>query len=258
MKDSGKKLNNFEKTFGFELKSFFNDIWEEKCISSSTEILGQLDQNLTKSVLEWSDDSLISALNNQILLLKESKVVSIQIFKKNDGFWDLGKLRNVLALDYTCYLRKIDTVFPKIKKIMDAINKEIYPLVLQANFFNTPSNQKGLMAHFDSHDVIVMQTKGQKNWNIWPAYRQDMTCPYDPEQDLPYVKKYTDQTDPLFRKKMSVGETFYLPRGVIHQPQAINESNHISFWLKSPLISDEITSENSNNFREAYHESYRI
>ncbi|MCL4675526.1 MAG: hypothetical protein KJZ59_05775, partial [Pararhodobacter sp.] len=40
---------------------------------------------------------------------------------------------------------------------------------LQTNIYLTPDNAQGFRTHYDSHDVIVLQTHGSKTWNIYES-----------------------------------------------------------------------------------------
>jgi lysine-specific demethylase/histidyl-hydroxylase NO66 len=80
----------------------------------------------------------------------------------------------------------------------------------QANSYYTPRRSQGFAVHHDTHDVFVLQVAGEKHWRV-----------YDPLLELPlkrqrYSKSLGEQGPPVLELTLRAGDTFYLPRGWLH------------------------------------------
>src|SRR5262245_5049012 len=83
----------------------------------------------------------------------------------------------------------------------------------QVNVYLTPPGETGLLPHYDTHDVMVLQASGSKNWRIFGR-------PIDvPTRDLPY-KRTLDPGEAIRNLVMETGDFMYLPRGFMHVAEA--------------------------------------
>jgi ribosomal protein L16 Arg81 hydroxylase len=78
------------------------------------------------------------------------------------------------------------------------------------NVYLTPSHERGLNAHYDTHDVFVAQVYGSKHWKLWDGgLRLPLRSqPSRRDQDLGELVAEFD---------LNPGDTLYLPRGTVHQ-----------------------------------------
>jgi ribosomal protein L16 Arg81 hydroxylase len=90
----------------------------------------------------------------------------------------------------------------------------------QVNAYVTPASSRGFDAHYDVHDVFVIQIHGEKHWMIHP-----------PVQEIPLRDQpWTDHRDAVTRRSagppaidavLRPGDVLYLPRGWIHSATAL-------------------------------------
>lgn len=86
--------------------------------------------------------------------------------------------------------------------------------VVVTNLYLSPANSQGLMAHYDTHDVFVLQVEGSKHWRI-----------YNPIQPLPLLGSFqpvipsTHLGEPLQSITLQPGDLLYIPRGFIHEAE---------------------------------------
>jgi len=98
----------------------------------------------------------------------------------------------------------------------------------QANAYFTPSGNQGFGAHFDVHEVFILQISGRKAWRV-----------YAPSVVLPFTEmlRGVDITgaSPHLDVVLAPGDLLYLPRGWIHEGRAVEgeASLHISLGLIS-------------------------
>lgn len=86
---------------------------------------------------------------------------------------------------------------------------------VQANAYITPPDSRGFDAHYDVHDVFVVQLAGRKLWRVHPPVH-----PY-PLADQPWTKhraavEARAAEPPLMEITLEPGDVLYLPRGMVH------------------------------------------
>ncbi|HEY4455636.1 MAG TPA: cupin domain-containing protein [Pseudonocardiaceae bacterium] len=83
---------------------------------------------------------------------------------------------------------------------------------IQVNVYLTPPGSRGLVPHFDTHDVLVLQVSGTKDWRLY---------------DSPYPLPVHGQSYAEFRPAdgpgaptetftLAPGDVLYMPRGCVH------------------------------------------
>jgi hypothetical protein len=95
---------------------------------------------------------------------------------------------------------------------------------VQINAYVTPPESQGFSAHYDVHDVFVLQVAGRKRWRIHP--------PVHPAPAR--TEAWTDHREavrtaaagpPLLDAELRPGDALYLPRGFLHSAQALGETS---------------------------------
>jgi lysine-specific demethylase/histidyl-hydroxylase NO66 len=111
---------------------------------------------------------------------------------------------------------------------------------VQVNAYLTPPQSQGFSAHYDVHDVFVLQIAGEKRWRIHPPVHPH------PLRDQPW----TDHRDaveaaalaePLIDEVLRPGDALYLPRGYLHAATALGETTaHLTVgvhvWTRRHLL----------------------
>jgi ribosomal protein L16 Arg81 hydroxylase len=86
---------------------------------------------------------------------------------------------------------------------------------VQVNAYVTPPQSRGFAAHYDVHDVFVLQVAGRKRWYVHEPVL------VDPLPDQPWDQRKTEVTaraaePPLMDTVLAPGDALYLPRGFLH------------------------------------------
>mgnify|MGYP000748903061 CR=1 FL=1 len=139
---------------------------------------------------------------------------------------------DLYAQGYTLIIDSVHQRNEKIARICAKLSNEFFCPV-QANVYVTPAGEQGFEAHFDSHDVIVLQTEGAKKWTLAELPDNEIIMQGDK-----YYNEY-DQYDAkeIIKQGNSVelhqGDRLYIPRGTVHKAQGTNSlpSLHITFSL---------------------------
>ncbi|MEO6090529.1 MAG: cupin domain-containing protein [Umezawaea sp.] len=99
---------------------------------------------------------------------------------------------------------------------------------VQVNAYLTPPQSQGFSAHYDVHDVFVLQVAGHKRWRVHEPVHPD------PLRDQPWAG-HADAVaecagrEPLIDRVLAPGDALYLPRGYLHSAVAQGEiSAHLT------------------------------
>ncbi|MFG3199945.1 cupin domain-containing protein [Streptomyces sp. NPDC048208] len=102
---------------------------------------------------------------------------------------------------------------------------------VQANAYVTPPQSQGFDAHYDVHDVFVVQIQGSKRWLVHEPVHPD------PLRDQPWTDHRTDVAEaaegPAYIDTvLEPGDVLYLPRGWLHAARAKGEvSIHLTLGV---------------------------
>ncbi|WP_329029682.1 cupin domain-containing protein [Streptomyces sp. NBC_01423] len=102
---------------------------------------------------------------------------------------------------------------------------------VQANAYVTPPQNRGFDAHYDVHDVFVLQIEGTKRWIVHPPVHPD------PLRDQPWTDHRGAVAEaaggePYLDTVLEPGDVLYLPRGWLHAAEAQGEvSVHLTLGV---------------------------
>lgn len=153
----------------------------------------------------------------------------------------------------TIRVKRVERYSAPLAELCRSIEQELgFPT--RANLYCTPAGARGFDLHFDTHEVLVLQLLGKKQWQT-----------YEPTKKLPleYVQPLTfedgrealkhsrggseagqDEISAAERGTLAVeatleaGDSLYLPRGFAHQAESLDEPSahltigiHVVTWL---------------------------
>jgi hypothetical protein len=102
------------------------------------------------------------------------------------------------------------------------------------NLYLTPPGAQGFSAHFDTHDVLILQIEGEKHWRLYGA---------GPELPIPPNDKSTIARDqlgaPTHEVSLTRGDLLYLPRGYVHEAFTSDSASlHLTVGISTVLWLD--------------------
>jgi ribosomal protein L16 Arg81 hydroxylase len=103
----------------------------------------------------------------------------------------------------------------------------------QANAYITPPGSRGFDAHYDVHDVFVLQVSGQKRWIVHEPVHDD-PLPSQPWTD--HRAAITARADgaPVIDTVLTPGDALYLPRVWIHSARALDTTSiHLTIGVSA-------------------------
>ncbi|WGP08647.1 cupin domain-containing protein [Streptomyces sp. SH5] len=131
----------------------------------------------------------------------------------------------------TLVLQALHRTWEPVAGLVSGLSTELgHPV--QANAYVTPPQNRGFDAHYDVHDVFVLQIEGAKRWVI-----HEPVLP-DPLRDQPWTDHRAAVADraahgtPHLDTMLRPGDVLYLPRGWLHSAQAQGEvSIHLTLGV---------------------------
>jgi lysine-specific demethylase/histidyl-hydroxylase NO66 len=92
---------------------------------------------------------------------------------------------------------------------------------VQANAYVTPPTARGFSAHYDVHDVFVLQLAGRKHWTVHEPVHVDPLRNQPWNDRAPAVAARADTDPPALDAVLAPGDVMYLPRGWLHAATAL-------------------------------------
>ncbi len=127
-----------------------------------------------------------------------------------------------LVLDgATIVLQGLHRVWPPLTAFADQLAADLgHPV--QVNAYITPPQSQGFTAHYDVHDVFVLQIAGHKRWLVHePVHPLPLrTQPWTAGR--PDVERAT-KGEPTIDTLLEPGDAMYLPRGYLHAAKALGD-----------------------------------
>jgi bifunctional lysine-specific demethylase and histidyl-hydroxylase NO66 len=129
------------------------------------------------------------------------------------------RILDLFAGGHTIVLQALHRFWPPLISFAGRLSAELgHPA--QVNAYITPKQSQGFAAHYDVHDVFVLQIAGTKRWIM-----HDPVHP-DPLDDQPWTRHRTAVESRAAdvagdESILESGDALYLPRGVIHSAEAL-------------------------------------
>jgi bifunctional lysine-specific demethylase and histidyl-hydroxylase NO66 len=141
------------------------------------------------------------------------------------------KVAGLFAAGHTVVLQGLHRVWPPLIDFATELAAEAgHPV--QINAYVTPPDSRGFAAHYDVHDVFVLQVAGEKHWTVHAPVHPD------PLRDQPWtehraaVESAAREAAPVVDEVLRPGDALYLPRGFLHSATALGGvSAHLTVGL---------------------------
>jgi lysine-specific demethylase/histidyl-hydroxylase NO66 len=161
-----------------------------------------------------------------IRIAKDGSVVAERRYTRGGGTGALigdqvadDRVLSLFADGYTVVLQGLHRLWPPLIDFAGALVSDLgHPV--QINAYVTPRSSQGFSAHYDVHDVFVLQVAGEKRWRVHAPVRPE------PLRDEPWadhrvaVEKRAAE-EPLLDAVLRPGDALYLPRGYLHAAEAL-------------------------------------
>lgn len=227
---------------------FAQQFWSSApLLSDSTELMRDFSDLFSTEAV----DELVSerGLRTPFLrMAKNGSVLAASNFTRSGGVGaTIGdqvaddKVLAELAGGATLVLQALHRTWPPLIRFGSELAVELgHPV--QINAYITPPQNQGFAAHYDTHDVFVLQVAGSKRWTIHPPVIDDPLPDQTWEQRKSQVAARAAEP-PLIDTVLQPGDALYLPRGFLHSAVAQGEvSIHLTVGVH-PLTAFDLARE---------------
>jgi len=227
------------RCIGIPPAQFATDTWSRRpLLSTSAELPGGFEDLLTLDDV----DELVSRRGVRtpfLRIAKDGQVVDAARFTRSGGAGAQiadqvsdDRVLELFAEGCTLVLQGLHRLWPPLVDFAAAMATDLgHPV--QVNAYITPAQSQGFSAHYDVHDVFVLQLAGTKRWVIYPPVHTD------PLRTQPWTDRRTDVAHaaeglPDIDAVLKPGDALYLPRGWLHSATAAGEvSAHLTVGIHS-------------------------
>jgi bifunctional lysine-specific demethylase and histidyl-hydroxylase NO66 len=133
----------------------------------------------------------------------------------------------LFADGHTVVLQGLHRTWAPVTELATGLNADLgHPV--QVNAYVTPASSTGFSAHYDVHDVFVLQIAGTKRWHVHAPVHPD-PLRSQPWNDHATAVAARAREEPLLDEVLHPGDALYLPRGYLHSATAQGEvSAHLT------------------------------
>jgi hypothetical protein len=152
-----------------------------------------------------------------------------------------NRIMELFASGHTIVLQALHRFWPPLVEFAGALSADLgHPV--QINAYITPKQSQGFSAHYDVHDVFVLQITGSKRWVIHDPVHPD-PLPNQPWTRYRSAVESCAAEDPSADHVLGEGDVLYLPRGFIHSAEALGGvSIHLTIGIHSHTRHDLVRS----------------
>jgi ribosomal protein L16 Arg81 hydroxylase len=173
---------------------------------------------------------------SSLRVVKSQQPLNPTIYENMDGSLNLNQLYAAYADGHTIVINEIQRFWNPIKMLVENIRNYISHNAV-ANLYLTPSNEKALSPHYDTHDVFALQISGEKHWILYDDthFKTPLMHSFQPVFQREHLSGAREIT-------MRAGDILYMPRGVPHEAYTTDKSSmHITIGVHSTQWIDFIT-----------------
>lgn len=133
---------------------------------------------------------------------------------------------------YTIVINLLHEYWKPITLFCRALEK-ILGFPIQANAYITPANSVGFRAHYDQHDVFILQLYGKKKWTVYPVLSEN------PKVAAEINVKHAKISPIVKSEYLNEGDALYIPAGSPHFGSTTDDiSIHLSVGINYYVWAD--------------------
>lgn len=135
---------------------------------------------------------------------------------------EIGNITSLISNGFSLYLTKLQKSHYKINKVCNLFSRYL-ELVVGADIFISPKNSQGFSSHFDQHDVLIVQLKGSKQWNVSHTSKVENVM-FEEEYRNEISAKSEYNFSPTCYQ-LDEGDLLYIPRGYEHEVRSLDSAS---------------------------------
>ncbi|NOL42024.1 cupin [Kribbella sandramycini] len=141
------------------------------------------------------------------------------------------KVAALFADGHTVVLQALHRTWPPLVDFATQLSADAgHPV--QINSYLTPPESRGFSAHYDVHDVFVLQVAGEKHWTVHePVHPNPLRNQPWTDHSTAVAAAARDKA-PVVDDVLRPGDALYVPRGFLHSAKALGGvSAHLTVGL---------------------------
>jgi hypothetical protein len=141
------------------------------------------------------------------------------------------KVAALFASGHTVVLQALHRTWPPLVDFATQLFADAgHPV--QINAYITPAESQGFSAHYDVHDVFVLQVAGEKHWTVHEPVHPDPLRNQPWNDHAQAVAAAARDNTPVVDEVLRPGDALYVPRGFLHSAKALGGvSAHLTIGL---------------------------
>lgn len=243
-----------ERIFGpVTIDDFFSDYWEKTLLHIQRDKPDYFSSLLSRAGIE----KLLAERNlyfPDVQMTQHNRTIAAEDYTSASNRISALRVVEQHKLGATLVLSHAHRQFGELNDLCRQLQLALQ-MRCQTNVYLSPPGNQGFKAHYDTHDVIIVQVQGSKTFNF-----------YTGGPELPFADETFDPSlIPDIRLEKSVvlkaGDTLYIPRGVVHdavtEDPATGPSLHITVGLFPVVVRDvlqemvQVLSEQDSFYRQS-------
>lgn len=200
-----------------ELETFLRDYWEKQPLHLSRQEPGRYSALFSSAdvdtVIAFTRPKFADAGAFKPEVPRQQSFVQGWLadrhLPESNAFPSIAELRAVYARGKTVVIMTMQQRWLPIALLCRKL-ESFFHCPVHANLYLTPAGAQGFDAHFDTHEVLVLQLEGHKHWRL-----------YGPTRKLPLVDERfnvpREQLGAVREIGLEPGDLLYIPRGHVHE-----------------------------------------
>lgn len=213
-----------------KVETFLDTVWGQTHYHVSRNCPGYYDTLLDGSA---SVDELVSSFRADLSLVSLARgddKKNAYVYRLAESGFDVVGIGRDFADGYTIVLESVHRYVRTIASLLHSIEIELN-FTTQVNAYITPPGSQGFVAHYDDHDVLILQIRGSK---VWHLYDGADVAPHEMRRHEPVATAGLPLPTDV---RMEIGDVLYLPRGRVHAAESTSEvSVHLTVGLHAPTL----------------------
>ena len=137
---------------------------------------------------------------------------------------ELRRMNHWLAKGATVVINHVQHIDPVTEQFTESLANDMNSSVNINYYVSFPSKQ-GFDCHYDTHDVFVIQTVGNKEWKVFEPSRR---FPLDRDAATEKTKYAKPEKGEYVHCELTPGDVLYIPRGHWHYALSNNPCVHLT------------------------------
>lgn len=153
-------------------------------------------------------------------------------FVRSDGTVDILKVYRLFSDGASVLFHELQKWVPALASLCREMEAR-FSSPFQTNVYMTPGRGQGFRAHYDTHDVFLLQIAGTKEWNVSQV---PMRLPL---RGQPFDSTVHTSGVPIMSCEVHAGDLLYLPRGFVHEARSCDATSlHVTLGALSYTWAD--------------------